>query len=276
MRVLILFFMTFFISFVQAQVKINEVLYSTADDQIELKNFGSTAVDVSSWWLCSVFVYNQISTLNVISGSLNIPPGGILALSGKSLNNTAADLALYNSSVFTSTTAMQDYVEWGRGGQGRESVAVSKGIWTAGDFVPTVAAGHSIEYDGDGNSSSDWFDQPNPTIGSENGILTSVEEQPFIPTKFHLEQNFPNPFNPTTVMPYTIPQGSGVLPVKLEIFNVLGQKVRTLIQATQPAGIYRVSWDGTDDGRRLVSSGIYIYRLKAGDFVDMKRMVFLR
>ncbi|RMD93310.1 MAG: T9SS C-terminal target domain-containing protein, partial [Calditrichaeota bacterium] len=67
-----------------------------------------------------------------------------------------------------------------------------------------------------------------------------------------------------------------VLPVKLEIFNVLGQKVRTLIQATQPAGIYRVSWDGTDDGRRLVSSGIYIYRLKAGDFVDMKRMVFLR
>ena len=167
-------------SILTAQVKLNEVLYSTENDSIEVKNFGTTAVDVSTWWLCTDFNYHQISTLTVISGDpANIPPGGILALSGKSLNNTTADLGLYtdvggNFGNFGVASFLEDYVQWGSAGEERESVAVAKGIWTAGDFVNTVVSGHSIEYDGEGNSSSDWFDPANPTIGAENGVLTSV------------------------------------------------------------------------------------------------------
>ena len=157
-------------SIVIAQVKINEVLYSTSDDQIELKNFGTSSVDVSSWSFCSRFRYTQLSNMTIISGSLNISPGGILALSGMSLNDSNADLGLYTSGNFSSSSAMEDFVQWGSGGQGRESVAVGKDIWTAGDFVSTVVSGNSIEYDGDGNSSSDWDDQPNPTIGSEKEV----------------------------------------------------------------------------------------------------------
>ena len=149
-------------------LRINEVLFSTSNDQIELKNFGSESVDVSTWWFCSLFAYAPIGNLNIVSGSLNIPPGGILAVSGFNLNNTAADLGLYETNNFTSSGAMHDFVQWGSAANGRESVAAGKGIWTAGDFTSTVSAGQSIEFDGDGRSASDWANQANPTIGTEN------------------------------------------------------------------------------------------------------------
>lgn len=272
-------FMLLIPTILSAQVKLNEVLYSSSQDQVELKNFGSTSVNVSSWWLCALGFYNQIGTLTVVSGELNIAPGGILALSGKNLNNTASDLGLYttNASGFTSPSDMEDFVQWGNGGLTRESVAVSKGIWTAGDFVATVAQGNSIEYDGEGNSSSDWFEQNNPTIGSENGIVTAVEtDNPEVPSGFNLGQNYPNPFNPNTIINYTIPQGDGRTTVTLAIFNTLGQKVRTLVSASQSPGPHRVQWDGRDETGKLLASGVYLYRLRAGSFVDLRRMVFLR
>ncbi len=110
----------------------------------------------------------QMNDLNIISGSLNIPPGGILAVSGFPLDNSAADLGLYETNSFGSAGAMRDFVQWGSGGNGRESLAVGKGIWTAGDFISTVPAGNSIAFDGQGRTSSDWVNQSNPTIGAEN------------------------------------------------------------------------------------------------------------
>ncbi|MFQ5639018.1 MAG: FlgD immunoglobulin-like domain containing protein [bacterium] len=272
-------FILFVPTFLSAQVKLNEVLYSTSDDQIELKNFGSTSVNVSSWWFCALGLYDQISTLTVVSGELNIPPGGLLALSGKSLNNSASDLGLYstNAGGFTSPSDMEDFVQWGSGGLTRESVAVSKGIWTAGEFVATVAQGSSIEYDGDGNLVEDWFAQPNPTIGAENGIVTGVDDEiAGLPDDFILTQNFPNPFNPSTNINYTIPQSAPLTAVQIDIFNLLGQKVRTLVNASQSSGTYRVQWDAKDNAGNLLASGVYIYRLQAGALVDMKKMILLR
>ena len=88
--------------------------------------------------------------------------------SGFPLNNSVADLGLYETNTFGSASAMQDFVQWGSGGNGRESVAVGKGIWTAGDFILTAPEGHSIAFDGQGRTSSDWANQSNPTIGAEN------------------------------------------------------------------------------------------------------------
>lgn len=260
-------------TFLFGQVKINEVLLSSSGDQVELKNFGTSSVDVSSWWFCSLFGYTQISTLTVISGVANIPPGGIFSVS-RNLNDSSADLGLYNSGSFASSSAMQDFVQWGGSGQGRESVAVAKGIWTAGDFVTTPADGHSLEYDGSGNTSSDWFDQANPTIGSENGVVTSVKDNATgVPTGFNLAQNYPNPFNPTTQIQYTTAQTGRT---QIEIFNILGSKVRTLVNEVQAAGTYSVRWDGKNDGNTLVASGVYMYRLRAVGFIDMKKMLFLK
>lgn len=270
-----LLFVCLAFSGVQGQVKINEVLYSTSEDQVELKNFGDVSVDVSGWWFCSKFNYTSISSMTIISGSLTIPAGGILAVEGITLDNDDADLGLYNTNNFGSASAMEDFVQWGDGGNGREGVATTKGIWTAGDFVPTVESGHSIEYDGEGNASSDWFDQPEPTIGSENDVATSVAGAE-IPTHFRLEQNHPNPFNPSTVIEYAIAEQAGPVRATLEIYNLLGQRVRTLVDGEQAAGTYSARWDGTDDGGTTVASGVYLYRLTAGDFVAMRKMLFLR
>ncbi|MCZ6681194.1 MAG: T9SS type A sorting domain-containing protein [Candidatus Poribacteria bacterium] len=146
-----------------AQVMLTEVDYH--NDVIEIVNMGASTVDISNWVLCSLFTYPSISSLTVVEGSTNLEPGGIVVLSGFALNDAGADLGLYDSRNFTSPAAMQSFVQWGSGGNGRESVAVQKGIWAAGEFVPAVAAGNSIEYSGVGSSAAAWFDQAAPNFG---------------------------------------------------------------------------------------------------------------
>ena len=143
---------------------INEVDYRV-NDRVEIKNFSANPIDISSWWFCSLFDYVQISSLEVVEGSTTLQPNATVVVSGFSLNDSAADLVLYNTPTFSNPDVLEAFVQWGSGGNGRESVAASKGIWTAGDFVPLVAEGHSIEYDGDGTTASDWFDQASPTLG---------------------------------------------------------------------------------------------------------------
>ncbi len=97
------------------------------------------------------------------------------------------------------------------------------------------------------------------------------------PRDFVLRQNFPNPFNPGTVIAYDIRPESGFRGnVTLDIFNVGGQRVRRLVNADQGAGLYRATWDGRDQNGRLLPNGIYIYRLRAGNFSDSKRMLLLK
>jgi hypothetical protein len=93
------------------------------------------------------------------------------------------------------------------------------------------------------------------------------------PTTFHLSQNYPNPFNPVTNFKFSLPQASHV---KIEIFNILGQKVKTLVDQDMKAGSFAVDWDGQDQRGKEVSSGIYFYRMTAGDFSSVKRMVLLK
>ncbi len=94
-----------------------------------------------------------------------------------------------------------------------------------------------------------------------------------IPLTFSLKQCYPNPFNPLTTVEYTLPQSSEV---ELIIFNTLGQQIRTLVSQVQNAGSYKIVWDGTDNQGTAVSSGIYIYRIKAGNFSSCKKMSFLK
>jgi len=94
-----------------------------------------------------------------------------------------------------------------------------------------------------------------------------------MPTSFQLDQNYPNPFNPSTVISYQIVHASHV---RLEIFNVLGEKVAELVECLQSPGYYHVTWNGRDGLGNPVSSGIYIYRLKAGSFTSVKKMMFVK
>ncbi|HGY55843.1 MAG TPA: T9SS type A sorting domain-containing protein [Caldithrix abyssi] len=89
-----------------------------------------------------------------------------------------------------------------------------------------------------------------------------------LPKRFRLEQNYPNPFNPLTTIRYALPRQSKVT---LEVFNVLGQKVAVLVNGKQPAGVYSVQWDAS-----RFATGLYILRIKAGNFVSSKKMLLVK
>jgi len=93
-----------------------------------------------------------------------------------------------------------------------------------------------------------------------------------VPKNFVLEQNYPNPFNPSTTLRYGLPKPCLV---HLEIYNLLGQKVRTLVDRRQPAGMYTIQWDGRTDSGAHLPSGVYLFRLRAGSFVAVRKMVLV-
>ncbi|MDE2736932.1 MAG: DUF5050 domain-containing protein [Gemmatimonadota bacterium] len=93
-----------------------------------------------------------------------------------------------------------------------------------------------------------------------------------LPTDFALGQNYPNPFNPSTIIPYQLPSAGHV---RLDVFNVLGQRLATLVDAEQSAGMHTAQWDGTDAAGRAVGAGVYIYRLSSGGMTESRRMVLV-
>ena len=114
------------------------------------------------------------------------------------------------------------------------------------------------------------------SLGLDYYIDTSVGvDDPVaqVPTAFSLEQNYPNPFNPTTTLKYALKEN---VDVSLKVYNVLGQLVKTLVNGQQAAGWKEANWDGTNDLGAKVSSGIYIYRLEAGDFVQSRKMILMK
>ena len=94
-----------------------------------------------------------------------------------------------------------------------------------------------------------------------------------LPTECALHNNYPNPFNPVTNITYDIASATDVT---LEIYNVMGQRVRTLAQGSHEPGRYRVMWNATNDYGQSLSSGMYIYRIQAGDFVSVKKLILMK
>jgi len=99
--------------------------------------------------------------------------------------------------------------------------------------------------------------------------VSDVENNPFqFPDQFSLEQNYPNPFNPATKIRYSIPEESDVI---LKVYNSLGQEITTLVNEKKPQGFYEINF-----GSEILPSGIYIYRLTAGDFTSVKKMLIIK
>jgi len=99
----------------------------------------------------------------------------------------------------------------------------------------------------------------------------SIETDEVI-TEYHLGQNYPNPFNPGTRIPFQL---SGTGHVSIEIFNILGQKINTLVNTRMTPGSYSVEWDGTNQNGAGVSAGVYFYCLRGKDFTDTRKMILL-
>ncbi len=94
-----------------------------------------------------------------------------------------------------------------------------------------------------------------------------------IPKSYALHQNYPNPFNPATQIAFSLPFGSDV---RLDIFNIMGQNVTTLVDGYRPAGTHTVTWDGKNGDGEPVASGVYFYRIEASDFSEIRKMLLLK
>ncbi|MEL6820154.1 MAG: S8 family serine peptidase [Calditrichota bacterium] len=128
-----------------------------------------------------------------------------------------------------------------------------------------IGAGSLTELQQTADAAQDFYD--NPRVGIEDPL-------PIGPAgTYELAQNYPNPFNPTTTIRYRLPESAEV---EIDIFNSLGQKVRTLVRSTQVAGSYEVSWDSRNDLGNQVGSGVYLYRLKTAGQVLTKKMLLLQ
>ena len=109
-----------------------------------------------------------------------------------------------------------------------------------------------------------------PDIGADefNGVPVGIEDEIPHLTEFSLAQNYPNPFNPTTKISYAIPQNSFV---ELKVFNLLGQEIATLVNQEKPAGNSEVNFNASN-----LPSGVYIYKMKAGEYVETRKMILLK
>jgi hypothetical protein len=101
----------------------------------------------------------------------------------------------------------------------------------------------------------------------------SIVNRVYVPEKFSLMQNYPNPFNPKTTIRFSLPVDSNV---ELIIYDVNGKVVKEIINHNMETGSYKVVWDGTNKGGALVGSGVYFYRIKAGNFIASQKMIFLK
>ena len=152
----------------------------------------------------------------------------------------------------------------------------SSPVWSRDD---AVLAGLSVDQDA-APAFADMDDdgKPDVIIGEYNGnfsyyknqLPTSVENGSPLPTRFELGHNYPNPFNPSTRIQFTIPAGTYGR-TSLQVYDVLGREVATLVNEAKPPGRYQVTWDA-----RNIASGVYFYKLTAGEFAQTKKLLLLR
>ena len=132
-------------------------------------------------------------------------------------------------------------------------------IYARADVAADASGARLTEAELNGGRLQAWFD---------TGARVSQ-----VPGQFALHANVPNPFNPETVIRFDLPSAAHV---RLEVYDILGQKVRTLVATSLPAGSHQAVWDGRTARGSSVGNGTYFYRIAAGDHVQMRRMLLLK
>jgi hypothetical protein len=181
-------------------------------------------------------------------------------------------LALYSLAAGPVWTPMEaDTSKWS-GGNNTERVH--------NHMIPPSVFRSQYTYDGNGNktvdlgqdlSGSEWVNTDRAVYVYQ--VLAVEVDNGRVPSVFELSQNYPNPFNPITAIRYSLHRPSQV---SITVFNLLGQEVKVLENGIQSPGVYETTWDGTNRTGEKVASGIYFYRIKAGENAETRKMLLLK
>jgi len=197
----------------------------------------------------------------------------ILSLSGSSFSQTTHDVTVQNFSFSPGelTITLGDAVRW-TNVLGTHNVKADDNSFTSGPAAPAQwEFKHTFTIVGQ----HPYYCEPHGGPGGQDmaGVVivqnpVSVDDENLVADKFELMQNYPNPFNPSTSIQYVISNREFVT---LKIYNILGDEVVTLVNEDKEQGVYDITFDATG-----LSSGMYLYKLHAGSFVETKKMILLR
>jgi len=226
------------------------------DDYIELYNYGNEAVNIGGYIITdNIGNYENYHQIPIGNDSTIIQPGeiillwadkdseqGVLHLEIK-LSGSGEQIAIF----MPDSNTVVDTLSYGE-----QTVDVSYGRFPNG---------------------SDTWQQMNPTPGTSNTEELFSMDSNTILNSYRLYPAYPNPFNPETTIRYDLPEQTFVF---ITIYDVLGRKVRTIVNEKQDSGQRSIIWNAKDENERSVSAGIYLYQIQAGDFVQTEKLILIK
>ncbi|MDP3148840.1 MAG: CotH kinase family protein [Ignavibacteria bacterium] len=260
------------------KIVVNEINYKSSSasdcgDWVELYNNGTESVQLKNWKL-----KDSVDTHEFILPDFDLAPESFVVL--------ANDSTKFRS-VFPDVTNMIGEFSFGLSANG-ETVRLFNENGSLIDSIKFISSSPwPIEPNGTGatlalinpglNNSvpESWKASSNlGTPGKQNDVFSDVKREDFRPKTFELYQNYPNPFNPSTIISYQLPEYGKVT---LTVYDVLGNEIATLVNEEKPAGNYNYELGSATGGRNYEwSSGVYFYQLRAGSFLQTRKMIFLK
>lgn len=224
--------------------QIKMVWIDPVDETVIIKNFGSSTVDVSSYWMCSLLAYQSLSTVSIVNGTdfLLEPNEEVkILVTTISFNDSAADIGLYSSSAFGSSVAIVDFFQYGNSGLGREDVAANAGLWSAGDFFSGAGP-----YVFTGSASDTGLSAWQSTLSTSSERLLAFEM-------------FPNPSS--DMINIQLPAGTDN--AKATLFDYTGRLVVAKELNIQDTGI----------NINNLANGIYVVRVESQEKVGTQKFI---
>ncbi len=262
-------------------IVINEINYNSdknfnMEDWVELTNRSQIPVDLSGWTLKDS---DDLHSFVIPNGTV-LKPGEFLVLSQ---DTTAL------KTFFPNLKNLIGNISFGLSGNG-ESVRIFNSSMSLIDSVkyndkypwPLEANGKGYTLALKDPSLSNiaplnWKASLHGTPGEDNNIVTGIDDNKNenIPAEFSLEQNYPNPFNPSTTIRYSVGQ---TIHTSIKVYNVLGEEVAVLVDEVKPAGTYQISFNAANvnNSGRSLASGVYFYKINAGNFSQTKKFILMK
>jgi glycerophosphoryl diester phosphodiesterase len=200
--------------------------------------------------------------------------GGVMAYNidynENRVGNDVVTMELENSTVAIDPDNAESYGQWESSG-----IIELQDLGSVSSFLLNVQSHGWAPGNVEGSLHSDDRNNGGQILAMIPTVATAVEEveAAALPDNFGVSQNYPNPFNPSTQIEFSLPSDGFV---SLEVYNMSGQRVKTLANQHMVAGTYKADWDGRDEMGRDVASGSYVYQLRSGDKVEARRMLLLK